>query len=124
MTEPRTYALGRHVDHDERSRNFAAMVPAVKPKTVLWEHTAPVLDQGALGSCTGNALAQWLNTDYARGYQFDGMRAPLSEAAAVELYSAATRADNVPGHYPPVDTGSSGLAVCRAAVRAKYLRAY
>ena len=124
MTAPRTYALGRFPEHDERSRSFAAMVPAVKPKTVLWEHNAPVLDQGQLGSCTGNALAQWMNTDYARTYQFDGMRPPLSEAAAVELYSAATRIDNVPGHYPPVDTGSSGLAVCKAAVRAKYLSAY
>jgi hypothetical protein len=124
MTAPHTYALGRHVEHDERSRNFAAMVPAVKPKTVLWAHSAPVLDQGQLGSCTGNALAQWLNTDYARMHEFDGLRAPLTEAAAVELYSAATRIDNVPGHYPPVDTGSSGLAVCKAGVRAKYLTAY
>lgn len=118
MTTPLPYALGRHVEHDERSRAFPAMVAAVKPKTVLWNISVPALDQGQLGSCTGNALAQWLNTDYA------AMRKPRTETDAVAFYSLATRLDSFPGHYPPTDTGSSGLAVCKAGVRLGLLSGY
>lgn len=125
MTTPRTtYGLGRVVEHDPRSREFPAMVAAVRPKTVLWPHTAPVLDQGTLGSCTGNALTQWLNTDYARSRDGITERIPLEEATALRLYSEATRLDAYPGQWPPDDTGSSGLAVCKAGVRSAYLRGY
>lgn len=115
------YGLGRHVEHDERSREFVYRVAARKPKTVLWPHTAPVLDQGRVGACTGNALAQWLNTGFAQAQHHDGI---LTEADAVELYSRATRMDSIPGSYPPDDTGSSGLAVCKAGRRLGYLTAY
>jgi hypothetical protein len=132
VTTPRTYALGRHVEHDEQSRRFAYRVAAVKPKTVLWEHHTAVLDQGQLGSCTGNALAQWLNTDFGRNVgdtlayfpALSDLRTPLLEADAIRLYSLATRLDRFPGQYPPDDTGSSGLAVCKAGVRFRFLRAY
>jgi hypothetical protein len=124
MTAARTYGLGRLVEHDPRSRDFPAMVAAAKPKTVIWEHHATVLDQGSLGSCTGNALTQWLNTDYARGYEFDGLRAPLSEDTAIKLYSTATKMDAFPGTWPPEDTGSSGLAVCKAGVFRGLLTGY
>src|SRR5215471_6486244 len=43
--------------------------------------------------------------------------APADEAAAekfaVQLYSDATVVDGYPGTYPPTDTGSSGLAICK-----------
>lgn len=95
---------------------------AVKPRTILWEHNAPVLDQGDLGSCTGNALAQWLNTAQAQAARMNpGF---LDESKAVELYSAATRLDNIDGTYPPTDTGSSGLAVSKAGKKLGYLSAY
>jgi hypothetical protein len=121
-----TYALGRHVEHDERSREYPARVTAAKPKTVLWSHQAPVLDQGDLGSCTGNALAQWLNTNYAQAALGEaGHRTGyLIEDNAVELYSAATKLDSISGSYPPDDTGSSGLAVCKAGRKLGYLDAY
>ena len=66
-TDPR---LGRHVEHDNRSKQFAFLGKRVKPekKTTHWTSAAAPLDQGELGSCTGNALAQWLNTDFAQGY--------------------------------------------------------
>jgi hypothetical protein len=113
-----TLTLGRHVEHDERSRAFEFQTTS-SPHTVLWHHDAPVLDQGDLGACTGNALAQWVNCA-----ENLGDRAPLTEADAVALYSAATRLDHIPGHYPPDDTGSSGLAVCKAGKRLGYLSAY
>jgi hypothetical protein len=118
------HALGRVVEHDPLSRNFvhnAAAKPLVK-KTTRWATHAPVLDQKSLGSCTGNAMAGWLNTDYGQQKH----RAPqyLVEEDAVQLYSLATTLDNAPGKYPPNDTGSSGNAVAKAARKLGYLSGY
>lgn len=101
--------LGRHVGHDPRSRAFAA--EPLAPRTVRHRHYGPVLDQGQLGSCTGNALAQALNTGplHRRGEPL------LREKDAVALYSAATALDPFPGAWPPEDTGSDGNSVCKAA---------
>lgn len=112
--------LGRLVEHDPRSKDYTFRVAASRPRTVLWEHTAPVLDQGQVGSCTGNALTQWLNTAFAQAKR-PGV---LDESKAVELYARATRLDSLAGAYPPDDTGSSGLAVCKAGKQLGYLSAY
>lgn len=115
--------LGRHVEHDEQSRSFSAEPAQLgKPRTKLWERYSPILDQGSLGSCTGNALAGWLgcaphSTDREHAARYD-------ETFAIGLYAAATRVDPFPGTYPPQDTGSSGLAVCKAAKRAGILAGY
>lgn len=112
--------FGRLVEHDPRSRDFAATGP-VQKRSVLWGHHAPVLDQGNLGSCTGNATAQLINTDPFAKSRPNGY---LTEHDAVTLYSLATRLDNVSGKYPPQDTGSSGLAVAKAGVNLGYFTAY
>jgi hypothetical protein len=39
----------------------------------------------------------------------------LKEPQAVALYARATALDPFPGTYPPEDTGSDGLSVCKAA---------
>lgn len=119
------YMHGRLVEHDARSKRFPAAQVSGRPRTVLWRHTAPVLDQADLGSCTGNALTQWLNTDFAapaRGQHNGG--GFLTEEDAVRLYSLATALDGIPGRYPPEDTGSSGLAVCKAGRKLGYLTSY
>jgi hypothetical protein len=41
--------------------------------------------------------------------------AQYNEDFAVKLYGRATVLDGFPGEYPPTDTGSSGLAVAKAA---------
>lgn len=104
------YRLGRHIHHDERSRRFGAALAGRVDHSVWHEHMGPVLDQGALGSCTGNALAQCLNTQPLQ----DG-HPLLVEDDAVRIYSEATAIDPYPGQYPPDDTGSDGLDVCKAA---------
>jgi hypothetical protein len=48
----------------------------------------------------------------------------LTEKDAVALYKAATKLDSISGSYPPDDTGSTGLAVMKAAVKAKYITGY
>jgi hypothetical protein len=115
-----SHAFGRLIEHDPLSRNFAHPERAFVKKTTLWAHRAPVLDQGQVGSCTGNALAQCLNTDY-----FTAPRNRyLDEHDALLLYSKATRLDPFPGHYPPDDTGSSGNAVCKAGRALGYLQSW
>jgi hypothetical protein len=110
--------LGRHVEHDERSRSFAA--PAVGPiVSRAWERHCPPFQQGDLGSCTGNALGGVLMT--GPFYKPDRI---ITEEDCVRLYSHATRLDKIPGHYPPEDTGSSGLAVCKAAAKAGLIKSY
>ncbi len=73
-----------------------------------------------LVNCTGNALVGALMTDplYRKGSE------TLGEPDAVEIYEKATLLDNVPGSYPPDDTGSSGLAVCKAAKQMGLLSSY
>ena len=40
-----------------------------------------------------------------------------AEGFAVKLYEDATVVDGYPGEYPPDDTGSSGLAICKVSQR-------
>jgi hypothetical protein len=109
--------LGRHVEHDPRSLSFSAGTAAIK--TVRYKRHCPAFEQGALGSCTGNAMAGVLMTD-----PLWVSKRRLTEKDAVALYKAATRLDKIPGQYPPHDTGSSGLAVMKAAVKARYIAGY
>lgn len=102
--------LGRHVELDPRSRAFA--VPAAADTITKVRHRRyGILDQGDLGSCTGNAITGCLNT---LPLHITGTHLK-TEADAVRLYSEATRLDSFQGAYPPEDTGSSGLAACKAA---------
>jgi hypothetical protein len=48
----------------------------------------------------------------------------LTEKDALALYSEATQLDSSPGSFPPDDTGSDGLSVCKAAVRQGWIDSY
>lgn len=117
--------LGRNVQHDPVSRNFAAVATRA-PRTILWPHNAPVLDQGEVGSCTGNAMAQLVNTALwtTAREKVKGHGKFMTEADALTLYKAATRLDEDPDHYLPTDTGSSGLAVAKAAAKQGFTGSY
>ncbi|HZC73199.1 MAG TPA: C1 family peptidase [Jatrophihabitans sp.] len=83
-----------------------------------WERVLAVLDQGQLGSCTGNAGTGALGTQpfydaVGREVLPSTIDAGEAEKFAVQLYSDATVVDGYPGDYPPEDTGSSGLAICK-----------
>ncbi len=104
--------LGRHVFHDERSRNYPAAVDEAAPlRKVLWSRRVAPFDQGELGSCTGNAITGVLDTAPFRVT----FPKPFYEPMAVSIYEAATLIDSAPGSYPPDDTGSDGLSVCKVA---------
>lgn len=123
--------LGRHVRHDPRS--LAYRYPARSTGTltsVRHQRYIPVLDQGNLGSCTGNAALGAVGT----GALFEALAGhsqqpsttdgTLDEQQAVKLYSAATKLDDYPGGYPPTDTGSDGLSVAKAAQKAGLISGY
>jgi hypothetical protein len=123
---------GRHVEHDPRSLDFAhPVLPWSAIQSVNWTRRIAVLDQGQLGSCTGNAATGILGTDSAGRTAtatvtisaagaaashglFTAGEHQLDETFAVALYSLATILDGVPGQYPPNDTGSSGIGVAKA----------
>lgn len=107
--------LGRHVHHDSRSLLYPYRQSNVVLKDTLLTRHVPILDQGDVGSCTGNAETGALGTDplYAPlAARSSGV--VLTEKTALALYSAAETIDG-DGPYPPQDNGSSGLSVCQAA---------
>ena len=120
MATPPPRPLGRHVEHDPRSLAYAhGVLPQTAIKSVDWTRRAPIFDQGNLGSCTGNAAAGLLATDSkARtgltSVTVNGHLLPIDEQLAVQVYELATQLDNIPGTYPPDDTGSSGLGAAKA----------
>lgn len=111
--------LGRHVRHDPISKAFVFDAPGPL-RSAKHHRYGNVLDQCDLGACTGFAMAGALMA----GPLWSNMRQPLNETAAVQLYSMATTFDDIPGTYPPNDTGSSGLSVAKAAKRLSYLHSY
>jgi hypothetical protein len=115
--------LGRHVHHDPRSLNYLYAAPRRTVVSTVWMRNTPILDQGSLGSCTGNAMDGALAT----GPVYTALPAShpaLDETEAVALYSLATKLDSFQGQYPPDDTGSDGLSVAKAAKQLGFISAY
>lgn len=127
--EPSDPRLGRHVRHDSRSLQYQVDSDAVTLKSARWPSQIPVLDQGQLGSCTGNAAVNVLAT-----YPFwttdpvtsllSATNDKLDEQIAVGVYSAATRLDAYAGTYPPTDTGSDGLSVAKVLLQQGRISGY
>jgi len=110
--------LGRYIHHDERSRRYVAE-QAAAIQTVMHARHCAAYDQGNVGMCTGTAETGMLMTD-----PFWVPGRAMTEADALRLYSEATRIDRYWGTYPPDDTGSSGLAVMKAAKREGLVQSY
>lgn len=111
MTDLSRIIFGRIVRHDPRSRKFPAPVPDFPLQSVLWPSVIPRLDQGNVGSCTGNAAVDCLGT---MPLAVREVTANLTEDLALQIYSAAETIDG-DGPFPPNDNGSSGLSVAQAA---------
>lgn len=110
--------FGRHVNHDPRSKQFAFDGRTVQLQNVKHKRYIPVLDQGQLGSCTGNAGTGALGTsgvwETINHQLLSVTDAVLDEKFAVQLYSDATQIDDyTAGNYPPQDTGSDGLSIAK-----------
>lgn len=114
------YPLGRLVQHDERSRAYAFTATPRRLTSVTHQSHIAVLDQGDLGSCTGNATVGALGCDP----YFPTETVTLDETLAVKVYSLATTLDDYAGTYPPTDSGSSGLAAAKAAKQLGLISGY
>jgi hypothetical protein len=111
--------LGRIQEHDPASKGFsAALSPALK--TTMWLYHGQVLDQGQIGSCTGNAAVEVLMS----GPYYNVLKKIFVESDALTIYEMATHIDGIPGVYPPDDTGSSGLAVMKACKKKGWITGY
>ena len=117
------YRLGRHVLHDPRSRAYDALELA-RPRPLVATHhqsVVPPWDQGQIGSCTANAALGALMTDplHQPTWNFD-------ETDAQNLYREETRLDDsqIPGHWEPDDTGSTGLWSMKALKAAGFISGY
>lgn len=113
--------LGRHVNHDDRSLQY--LLEDSAPKTIGWLRSIPVLDQGNVGSCTGNACTGHLGTEPDYDDLPPQEQSTLDESKALFLYSNAEDIDG-DGPYPPNDNGSSGLSVAKAAKNAGLCSGY
>ena len=110
------HRLGRHVLHDPRSRRYRAK-EAVRVRSVQHDSVGLPLNQGALGSCTANALCGALNS---APFNSGGRR--FREREALRLYGLETELEGTP--HPPHDPGGSGLMVCKAAKRLGWISGY
>lgn len=114
--------LGRHINHDPHSLSYL-LAETDQVVSVSWPRHIPILDQGNLGSYTGNAETGALGT----GPLFDALpaavRGQLDEGYAVGIYSDAEKIDGGAG-YPPEDQGSSGLSVAKVALNRGLISGY
>lgn len=128
--EPSDPRLGRHVRHDSRSLQFKAeAAPLSSLKSVRHQRHIPILDQGQLGSCTGNAGIGVLGSSVFYNIGTGKLRlsptdSTVDEQIAVGVYSAATQLDSYTGTYPPTDTGSDGLSVAKVLLQRGYIAGY
>lgn len=117
--------LGRHVNHDPRSRRYAAPTGSIPSLTsVRHKRHVPVFHQGNLGSCTGNAALGAIATSPFYETLTKDMQSSIGQETAIKLYSVATEIDPFEGTYPPEDTGSDGLSVAKAAKNFGYISGY
>lgn len=126
--------LGRHHKVDPRSladHSVKAHMEATGRAAVLtaplvsrvWKRTLKPLNQGALGACCGNAIAGLLVTE---PNNHDGVADDIhvTETLAKQIYSLATKIDNIHGEWPSDDTGSTGLDALRAAKQLGLIAGY
>lgn len=109
---PRPLPLGRNIVRDSRAAGFRYQRSAKALRTLLHTRNIPLLDQGQIGSCTGNAQEGALGTDPIFVTLPPGT--VLNENGAIRIYSAAEIIDGN-GSYPPNDFGSSGASAAKAA---------
>lgn len=114
--------LGWHRYHRIQNRNYpVTAAPRLARRLAQplryrrWGGTSVILNQGELGSCTGNACVGMLARNPLRPLNASTR---FGQTLARQLYSAATGIDDtwgIPGRWPTEDTGSTTVAVLTAA---------
>jgi hypothetical protein len=115
--------LKRFVYHDSRSLNYKFDTSKSSIINVTHTRYSPILDQGQVGSCTGNAGIGAISCDPLYSTIPTNPMYALNESGAVRLYSAAETIDG-DGPYPPNDNGSCGLSIAKALKSANMISSY
>lgn len=116
--------LGRNYHYDTRSAGYPfTFDPHKEAVAELWARQIAILNQGDVGSCTGNAEEGAQGTSPLYEALQPSVQLKLGELGALQLYSAAETIDG-DGPYPPNDNGSSGTSVCQAAKNAGFISGY
>lgn len=113
--------LKRHIHHDSKSWEFKFNTTGLLVVSTTHSRYIPILNQGQVGSCTGNAGEGNISTSPFPNK--DNKIYPRNEFGALKLYGAAQVIDgNKP--YPLSDTGSSGLSIAKALLKAGLISSY
>lgn len=120
------HRLGRHVERDDRSRDFEFSGPRRGiNQDKLWTFSKPVLNQGNTSSCVGNTFSQFINTDFCASTRKKLDIEWVTETQALECYHLATITDGVSADiYPPADDGTSSLGGAKAAQQLGWINRY
>lgn len=116
--------LGRHVLFDSRSKAYALQPTAVPVVSVRHDQYMPILDQGNVGSCTGNASTSCAYHEPFYAPEAPAWRYTPDETGAQAWYHDNTANDGYPGTWTPDDTGSDGLTSSKMAVQAGIITGY
>jgi len=117
------HRLKRHVYHDSRSRLFSFDTKGRALVSVTHFRYIRILDQGNVGSCTGNAGVGALGAEPLYKGVANNTKYPLNQSGAQKLYSDAQVIDGN-GPYPPNDNGSYGLSIAKALQNAGLISGY
>lgn len=109
--------LGRHIVHDQRSHDYEAE-RASRIVSVIHRNYGPLLNQGDVGSCTGESLTEAGNM----APNADGRKPPRTQDDAYRVYHEETILEGQA--WPPNDPGGSGLEVCKAGKKLGWVKSY
>lgn len=116
------YRLGRHQVHDALVAELEAVVDLLEPiKDVEHVEYQEPFDQGQVGDCTMNAAYGCL---IAAPFGKPGVT--YTQPTILDGYRMETRLDDsqIPGHYEPDDTGSTGAWSMRVLVKLGLIRSW
>lgn len=110
------YKLGRNVNHDPQSRNFAITAPEPLP-TEDFRHRryGACVDQDGIGMCVPGTLAHILNTHPYRAHFTALKKACIKTPWLEPSYTAITAMDPYPGGWPQEDTGTDANSALKWA---------
>lgn len=115
--------LKRIIHHDSRSKLYKFDTTGRTISSVVHTRNIPILDQGRVGSCTGNAGIGALGSNPFYNALPTPLKYPLDQTGALALYSDAQVIDGN-GPYPPNDFGSSGLSIAKALKNSGIISGY
>ncbi len=106
--------LSRGIYHDERSKAYAFNTLEIIIKNIEHQRWIELLNQGMIGSCTGNAGIGGISTEPFENK--DNLVYSRNEDGAIKLYQEAQKIDGVEP-YPKNDLGSYGISIAKALKR-------